>query len=185
MTELILYMTEDGRTQIKLRPHEQTVWLTQLEMANLFDDTKQNISLHLKNVFEDGELAETSVVKESLTAQLEGSRQVQRPVTLYNLEAILTVGYRLRSPRGVQFRRWASTVLTEYLRKGFVIDDERLKNPDGRPGYLDEMLERIRDVRASEKHFHQKVHDLALQGDQEDEAELLALENKLTRRPKK
>ena len=160
MTDLILYTTEDGRSQIKLRAQEQTVWLTQLEMAELFDATKQNISLHLKNIFEDGELDPAATVKESLTVQTEGSRQVQRPVTLYHLDAILAVGYRVRSPRGVQFRRWASTVLKEYLTKGFVMDDERLKNPDGRPDYFDEMLARIRDIRASEKRFYQKVRDL-------------------------
>lgn len=160
MTDLILYTTEDGRSQIKLRAQEQTVWLTQLEMAELFDATKQNISLHLKNIFEDGELDAAATVKESLTVQIEGSRQVQRPVTLYNLDAILAVGYRVRSPRGVQFRRWASTILKEYLTKGFVMDDERLKNPDGRPDYFDEMLARIRDIRASEKRFYQKVRDL-------------------------
>lgn len=160
MTDLILYTTEDGRSQIKLRAQEQTVWLTQLEMAELFDATKQNISLHLKNLFEDGELDPAATVKESLTVQIEGSRQVQRPVTRYNLDAILAVGYRVRSPRGVQFRRWASTILKEYLAKGFVMDDERLKNPDGRPDYFDEMLARIRDIRASEKRFYQKVRDL-------------------------
>lgn len=160
MNDLILYTTEDGRSQIKLRAQEQTVWLTQLEMAELFDATKQNISLHLKNVFEDGELDPAATVKESLTVQIEGSRKVQRPVALYNLDAILAVGYRVRSPRGVQFRRWASTILKEYLSKGFVMDDERLKNPDGRPDYFDEMLARIRDIRASEKRFYQKVRDL-------------------------
>jgi hypothetical protein len=160
MNDLILYTTEDGRSLIKLRAQEQTVWLTQLEMAELFDATKQNISLHLKNVFEDGELDAAATVKDSLTVQFEGSREVQRPVTLYNLDAILAVGYRVRSPRGVQFRRWASTILKEYLLKGFVMDDERLKNPDGRPDYFDEMLERIRDIRASEKRFYQKVRDL-------------------------
>ena len=160
MNDLILYTTEDGRSQIKLRAQEQTVWLTQLEMAELFDATKQNISLHLKNIFEDGELDPAATVKESLTVQVEGSREVQRPVMLYNLDAILAVGYRVRSPRGVQFRRWASTVLKEYLAKGFVMDDERLKNPDGRPDYFDEMLARIRDIRASEKRFYQKVRDL-------------------------
>jgi hypothetical protein len=160
MSDLILYTTEDGRSRIKLRALEQTVWLTQLEMAELFDATKQNISLHLKNLFEDGELDSAATVKESLTVQIEGSREVQRPVTLYNLEAILAVGYRVRSPRGVQFRRWASTILKEYLTKGFVMDDERLKNPDGRPDYFDEMLERIREIRASEKRFYQKVRDL-------------------------
>jgi len=160
MTDLILYTTDDGRSQIKLRAKDQTVWLTQLEMAELFDATKQNISLHLKNLFEAGELDPAATVKESLTVQIEGNREVQRPVNLYNLDAILAVGYRVRSPRGVQFRRWASTVLKDYLIKGFVLDDERLKNPDGRPDYFDEMLERIRDIRASEKRFYQKVRDL-------------------------
>jgi hypothetical protein len=160
MNDLILYTTDDGRSQIKLQAKDQTVWLTQLEMAELFDATKQNISLHLKNLFEEGELDPAATVKESLTVQIEGSREVQRPVNLYNLDAILAVGYRVRSPRGVQFRRWASTVLKDYLIKGFVLDDERLKNPDGRPDYFDEMLERIRDIRASEKRFYQKVRDL-------------------------
>lgn len=160
MSGLILYTTDDGKSQIKLRAQEQTVWLTQLEMAELFDATKQNISLHLKNIFEDGELDAAATVKESLTVQTEGTRQVQRPVALYNIDAILAVGYRVRSPRGVQFRRWASTVLKEFLTKGFVMDDERLKNPDGRPDYFDEMLARIRDIRASEKRFYQKVRDL-------------------------
>jgi hypothetical protein len=160
MSELILYTTEDGNSQIRLRADGQTVWLTQVEMAELFDATKQNISLHLKNIFLDGELDEGTTVKESLTVQTEGGRQVRRTLTLYNLDAILAVGYRVRSPRGVQFRRWASTVLKEFLLKGFALDDERLKNPDGRPDYLDEMLARIRDIRASEKRFYQKVRDL-------------------------
>jgi hypothetical protein len=157
MSELILYTTEDGRSKIKLRAEQQTVWLTQLEMAELFDATKQNISLHLKNVFKEGELIDESVVKESLTTAADGKRYRTQ---LYNLDAILAVGYRVRSPRGVQFRRWASTVLKEYLLKGFVLDDERLKNPDGRPDHFDEMLARIRDIRASEKRFYQKVRDL-------------------------
>ena len=160
MNNVILYTTDDGNSQIQLRADLGTVWLTQLEMAELFDATKQNISLHLKNVFGDGELEPAATVKESLTVQTEGARQVQRPVTLYNLDAILAVGYRVRSPRGVQFRRWASTVLKEFLTKGFVMDDERLKNPDGRPDYFDEMLERIRDIRASEKRFYEKVREL-------------------------
>ena len=160
MNDIILYTTEDGRSQIQLRTENQTVWLTQLAMAELFAATKQNISLHLKNLYEDGELDEAATVKESLTVQTEGSREVQRTLTLYNLDAILAVGYRVRSPRGVQFRRWASTILKEYLIKGFVMDDERLKNPDGRPDHFDEMLARIRDIRASEKRFYQKVRDL-------------------------
>jgi len=157
MSALILYTTEDGKSRIQLRADEQTVWLTQLEMADLFDATKQNISLHLKNLFEDGELTEGSVVKESLTTAADGKDYLTK---LYNLDAILAVGYRVRSPRGVQFRRWASTVLKEFLFKGFVMDDERMKNPDGRPDHFDEMLERIREIRASEKRFYQKVRDL-------------------------
>jgi hypothetical protein len=160
MTDLILYTTEDGRSQIKLRAKDQTVWLTQREMAVLFDVSTDNVGLHLKNIFEDGELSREATTEESSVVQTEGGRDVRRPVTLYNLDAILAVGYRVRSPRGVQFRRWASTILKEYLTKGFVMDDERLKNPDGRPDYFDEMLARIRDIRASEKRFYQKVRDL-------------------------
>jgi hypothetical protein len=160
MSDLILYTTEDGRSQIQLRAKDQTVWLSQREMAELFAVSADNISLHLKNLYEDGELSREATTEESSVVQIEGSREVQRPLTLYNLDAILAVGYRVRSPRGVQFRRWASTVLKEFLLKGFVMDDERLKNPDGRPDYFDEMLERIRDIRASEKRFYQKVRDL-------------------------
>lgn len=160
MNSLILYTTEDGKSQIKLRAKDQTVLLSQREMAELFDVSTDNIGLHLKNIFEDGELTRVATTEESSVVQPEGTRQVQRPVTLYNLDAILAVGYRVRSPRGVQFRRWASTVLKEFLTKGFVMDDERLKNPDGRPDYFDEMLARIRDIRASEKRFYQKVRDL-------------------------
>ncbi|OOG39611.1 hydroxyacid dehydrogenase [Rhodanobacter sp. C06] len=157
MSGLILYTTEDGASRIQLRADGQTVWLTQAEMAELFDATKQNISLHLKNILGDKELEADSVVKESLTTAADGKAY---RTNLYNLDAILAVGYRVRSPRGVQFRRWASTALKEYLLKGFVMDDERLKNPDGRPDHFDEMLARIRDIRASEKRFYQKVRDL-------------------------
>lgn len=160
MSGLILYITEDGRSQIKLRAKDHTVWLTQREMAELFDVSTDNVGLHLKNIFADGELSREATTEESSVVQTEGSREVLRPVTLYNLDAILAVGYRVRSPRGVQFRRWASTVLKEYLIKGFAMDDERLKNPDGRPDYFDEMLARIREIRASEKRFYQKVRDL-------------------------
>lgn len=115
MQEIVLYTTEDGKSEIQLRAEQDTVWLSQLEIAELFDTTKQNASLHLKNIFEDGELSTEATVKESLTVQTEGDREVQRSLSLYNLDAILAVGYRVRSPRGVQFRRWASTVLKEYL----------------------------------------------------------------------
>jgi hypothetical protein len=173
MSSLILYTTDDGKSRIQLRAKDQTVWLSQREMAELFDVSTDNVGLHLKNIYEDGELSRQATTEESSVVQTEGTRQVQRPVTLYNLDAILAVGYRVRSPRGVQFRRWASTVLKEYLVKGFVMDDERLKNPDGRPDYFDEMLARIRDIRASEKRFYQKVRDLfalAADYDKTDEA---------------
>ncbi len=159
-TMLILYTTEDGKSQIQLRAKDQTVWLSQKEMAQLFDVSTDNIGLHLKNLYDDGELIREATTEESSVVQIEGGREVRRPVTLYNLDGILAVGYRVRSPRGVQFRRWASTVLKEFLLKGFAMDDERLKNPDGRPDYFDEMLARVRDIRASEKRFYQKVRDL-------------------------
>lgn len=157
MNDLILYTTEDGRSQIQLRTKNQTVWLTQREMAQLFDVSTDNVGLHLKNIFADGELEASSVIEESSVTAADGKNYLTK---LYKLDAILAVGYRVRSPRGVQFRRWASTVLKGYLVKGFVMDDERLKNPDGRPDYFDEMLARIRDIRASEKRFYQKVRDL-------------------------
>lgn len=157
---LIIYTTEDGKSRIQLRAKDQTVWLSQREMAQLFDVSTDNIGLHLKNIYEDDELVREATTEESSVVQIEGGREVQRPVTLYNLDAIVAVGYRVRSPRGVQFRRWASTILKEYLTKGFAMDDERLKNPDGRPDHFDEMLARIRDIRASEKRFYQKVRDL-------------------------
>jgi hypothetical protein len=160
MTQLILYTSEDGQSRVQLRADRGTVWLSQRQMAELFDVSPDNISLHLKNIYADGELRREATAEESSVVQIEGGREVRRMVTFYNLDAILAVGYRVRSPRGVQFRRWASTVLAEYLRKGFVMDDERLKNPDGRPDYFDEMLARIRDIRASEKRFYQKVRDL-------------------------
>ena len=160
MSNLILYTTEDGKNRIQLRTNQNTAWLSQREMADLFAVSTDNISLHLKNIYEDGELTREATTEESSVVQTEGGREVQRPLTLYNLDAIMAVGYRVRSPRGVQFRRWASTVLKEYLLKGFAMDDERLKNPDGRPDHFDEMLERIRDIRASEKRFYQKVRDL-------------------------
>jgi hypothetical protein len=157
MSDLILYTTEDGRSQIKLRAKDQTVWLSQREMAQLFDVSTDNVGLHLKNIFADAELEENSVTEESSVTAADSKNYLTK---LYSLDAILAVGYRVRSPRGAQFRRWASTTLKEFLVKGFVMDDERLKDPDGRPDYFDEMLARIRDIRASEKRFYQKVRDL-------------------------
>lgn len=157
--ELILYTLDDGSAAIQLRAEGGTVWLTQLEMATLFDTSKQNVSLHIKNILAEGELVEAATVKESLTVQTEGKRQVRRSNLLYNLDMILAVGYRVRSPRGTQFRQWATTHLREYLVKGFVLDDARLKEPGGWD-YFDELLARIRDIRASEKRFYQKIRDI-------------------------
>lgn len=153
--DLILYSTEDGAATIGLRAVGGTVWLTQLEMAELFDTTKQNVSLHLNNILAEGELVAESVVKESLTTAADGKSYRTK---VYNLDAVLSVGYRVRSPRGTQFRRWATTVLREYLIKGFVMDDARLK--DSAYDYFDELLERIRDIRASEARFYQKIRDI-------------------------
>jgi hypothetical protein len=154
--ELILYSTEDGAATIGLRAIDGTVWLTQLEMAELFDTSKQNVSLHISNILSEGELAAVAVVKESLTTAADGKAYRTK---VYNLDAILAVGYRVRSPRGTQFRRWATTVLREYLIKGFAMDDARLKQAE-QWDYFDEWLARIRDIRASEKRFYQKVRDL-------------------------
>jgi len=158
MSDIVIYTTEDGQNRIELRAAAGTVWLTQSDIADLFATTKQNVSLHVKNILEDGELSAEATVKESLTVQSEGARKVERQRLVYNLDMILAVGYRIRSPRGAQFRRWATTVLQDYLLKGFAIDDARLKQPDY--DYFDELLERIRDIRASEARFYKKVRDL-------------------------
>lgn len=159
--EVVIYRTEDGADELQLRLVEGTVWLTQGEIATLFESSKQNVSHHIREVLADGEQAEAATVKDYLTVQTEGKRQVRRTVKLYNLKMILAVGYRVRSPRGAQFRRWATETLNEYLVKGFVMNDERLKDPAW--DYFDELLERIRDIRASEKRFYQKVRDLFAQ----------------------
>lgn len=157
--EIILYTTDDGTTKIKLLAEDGTVWLSQAGMVELFQTTKQNISLHINNIYDEHELFPEATVKDYLTVQTEGERQVQRSITIYNLDMILSVGYRVNSPRGIQFRRWATSVLKEYLVKGFAMDDARLKEPHG-GDYFDELLERIRDIRASEKRFYQKVRDI-------------------------
>ncbi len=156
MSELILFTSDDGQTQMHLRVESGTIWLSQLEIAELFLTSKQNVSLHAKNILEEGELREVSVVKESLTTAADGKKYSTK---LYNLDLILAIGYRVRSPRGTQFRQWATTHLREFLVKGFVMDDQRLKDPKGWD-YFDELLARIRDIRASEKRFYQKVRDL-------------------------
>ncbi len=154
--ELIVYRTEDGQTEVQLQAQDGSVWLNQGELAELFDTSKQNVSLHIKNILEEGELLPESVVKEYLTTAEDGKNYKTKH---YSLHMILAVGYRVRSPRGTQFRQWATAHLAEYLIKGFVMDDERLQNPGGWD-YFDELLARIREIRASEKRFYQKVRDL-------------------------
>ena len=161
-SEIILYQTEDGRTRIQCRLEDETLWLTQAQMAELFETTPQNVTLHLKSIFVEGELVESATCKEYLQVRLEGGREVSRKLRHYRLEAVLAVGFRVRSHRGTQFRQWAIGCLNEYLVKGFTIDDERLKNPPGKGqrDYFDELLDRIRDIRSSERRFYQKVLDI-------------------------
>ena len=154
---LILYTSDDGKSSVSLYERDGSVWLNQLQMAELFATSKPNINMHIANILKDRELDANSTIKDYLTVATNGKSY---NVKFYSLEMIMAVGFRVRSVRGVQFRQWANRHLTEYLRKGFVIDDERLKNPDGRPDYFDELLARIRDIRASEKRFYQKVRDL-------------------------
>jgi hypothetical protein len=165
---LVLYRTEDGRTRVECRFEEGTIWLTQAQLASLFQTTPQNITQHLRQIFADGELREEATCKDYLQVRSEGGRQVRRSLRHYSLPAILAVGFRVRSPRGTEFRQWATERLEEYLRKGFVLDDARLKHPPGPgvPDYFDELLERIRDIRASEARMYTRVRDiLALAAD--------------------
>ena len=155
--DIIIYRTADGRASVALYAKDGKIWLNQQQMAELFATSKPNISMHIANVLKEKELNEISVVKNFLTTAADGKNY---NMVFYSLEMIIAVGYRVRGVRGTQFRQWATEHLTEYLVKGFTMDDERLKNPDGRPDYFDELLLRIRDIRASEKRFYQKVRDL-------------------------
>jgi hypothetical protein len=154
---IIIYTADDGKVSVALFERDGSVWLNQNQLAELFDTSKQNISLHINNILSDKELSTHSVVKEYLTTAVDGK---EYNITFYTLEMILAIGYRVRSKRGIQFRQWATRNLASYMRKGFVMDDERLRNPDGRVDYFDELLARIRDIRGSEKRFYQKVRDL-------------------------
>ena len=154
---IIIYNTADGKASVSLYTKDGNVWMNQSQLAELFDTSKQNIGQHIAKVIEDGELQGNSVVKNYFTTAQDGK---EYNVTFYSLDMILAIGFRVRSKRGTQFRIWANQNLQEYMIKGFVMDDERLKNPDGRPDYFDELLARIREVRASEKRFYQKVRDL-------------------------
>lgn len=154
---IIIYNTQDGKTSVSLFTKDGTVWMNQNQLAELFDTSKQNISLHIINILKENELDANSVVKDYLTTADDDKNY---NVTFYSLDMILAIGFRVRSKRGTQFRKWANRNLKELMIKGFVMDDERLKNPDGRPDYFDELLARIRDIRASEKRFYQKVREL-------------------------
>ena len=157
LKNIIIYRTADGRASVTLYAKDGKIWLNQQQMAELFATSKPNISMHITNILKEQELTEESVVKNFLTTAADGKNY---NVVFYSLEMIIAVGYRVRGVRGTQFRQWATEHLTEYLVKGFTMDDERLKNPDGRPDYFDELLLRIRDIRASEKRFYQKIRDL-------------------------
>ena len=146
-SQLIIYQAEDGKIKIDVRFQNETVWLTQQLMAELFQTTKQNISLHVRNIYEEGELNAQATVKEYLTVQIEGGRSVQRKIEYYNLDMIISVGYRIKSHIATRFRQWATQNLREYIVKGFVLDDERLKNPDQPFDYFDEVVRRIQDSR--------------------------------------
>lgn len=154
---IIIYNTEDGKAKVVLYAKDGNIWMNQSQIAELFDTSVANISIHISNILKDNELGENSVIKNYLITAADGKNY---NVTFYSLDMILAIGFRVRSKRGTQFRIWANRNLKEYMVKGFVMDDERLKNPDGRPDYFDELLERIRDIRASEKRFYQKIRDL-------------------------
>ena len=167
-TEVVLYETKDHQTRVEVRLQDGTAWLTQAQMAELFQTTPQNITKHLKAIYREGELVEAATCNQYLQVRTEGNRRVRRNLSYYKLEAIIAVGYRIESARGTQFRQWATARLNEYLVKGFTLDDERMANPPGPdvPDYFDELLERIRDIRASERRMYLRVRDiLALAAD--------------------
>lgn len=159
-SQFIIYQSEDGKTRLDVRFVDETVWLTQALMAELFSTTPENVLMHLKNIFSDGELDQNATTKDFLVVRQEGSRQVKRSLKHYNLDAIISVGYRVQSHTATRFRQWATRQLREYIVKGFVLDDERLKNPDQPFDYFEELTRRIQDIRTSEKRFYQKITDI-------------------------
>ena len=159
-SHFLVYRAEDGMLKIDVRLEDKTVWLTQQLIADLLQTTVPNISMHIRNIFEEGELTAEATVKKFLTVRQEGSRQVQRELDYYNLDMIISVGYRVKSHVATRFRQWATQRLTEYVVKGFTMDDERLKNPDHPFDYFDELLRRIQDIRTSERRFYQKITDI-------------------------
>jgi hypothetical protein len=162
--EVVLYVAEDGRTRVECRFEDETLWLSQALMGELFQVSVSTINEHLKNLYSEGELSQEATIRKLRIVRTEGRRQVARAIEHYSLDAILAVGYRVRSARGMQFRQWATERLREYLVKGFTMDDERLKNPpvagSGVPDYFDELLERIRDIRASERRMYLRVREI-------------------------
>jgi len=184
-SEIILYQTADGLSRLQVRLEDETVWLPQALMAELFQTTPQNITIHIRSIYEDGELSEAATCKAILQVQDEGGRAVRRQLKHYNLDMILAVGYRVRSLRGTQFRQWATERLREYLVKGFTLDDERLRGRDKLTDYFDELLARIREIRASEARVYQRIRDiLALasdyaEGRQETLVFFAAMQNKM------
>jgi hypothetical protein len=186
-SSLLLYQTEDGRTRLECRFAEDTLWLTQVQMAELFQTSVPNINIHLRSIYAEGELRPEATIKSYLIVRAEGARQVSRPIQHYSLPAVLAVGFRVRSARGTEFRQWATARLEEYLRKGFVLDDERLRNPPGPdvPDYFDELLERIRDIRASERRVYLRVREIIalaadyVPGAAETQAVFQVVQNKL------
>ena len=158
-SQMLMFESEDGKFHIDVRFEDETVWLTQAKMAELFEVAPQNITLHIKNIYNDGELQEDTTCKDFLQVRQEGSRQVQRMLKFYNLDVIISVGYRVNSRRATQFRQWATNVLKDYIRKGFVLNDERMKN-GGDLRYFDELQERLREIRLSERVFYQKIKDI-------------------------
>lgn len=159
-TQIIIYQTENGETKLDVRLENETVWLSQKLMAELFQTTPQNITIHLKNIFEEAELIESATCKDFLQVQKEGVRMVERNQKFYNLDAIISVGYRIKSSVATRFRQWATQHIKEYIVKGFVMDDERLKNPNQPFDYFEELLRRIQDIRTSERRFYQKITDI-------------------------
>ena len=159
-SQLIIYQSEDGQTRLDVRFLDETVWLTQALMAELFSTTPENVLMHLKNIYREGELDQISTTKDLLVVRTEGKRQVKRTLKHYNLDAIISVGYRVQSHTATRFRQWATQHLREFIVKGFLLDDERLKNPDQPFDYFEELTRRIQDIRTSEKRFYQKITDI-------------------------
>ncbi|MDF1591920.1 MAG: virulence RhuM family protein [Desulfobacterales bacterium] len=184
-SQVVLYQTEDGQSRVQVRLENETVWLTQNLMAELYQTTKQNISLHIQNIYEEGEHTPEATVKKHLTVRQEGSRSVKRLLDYYNLDMIISVGYRVKSGVATRFRQWATERLREYLIKGFTLDDDRLKGRDRIADYFDELLARIREIRASEKRVYQRIREIFAmasdyrEGEQETQAFFAVMQNKM------